>query len=71
MSCSLMSNAPVFPIIFHSANCYFLPHYYESQSYTSQVLYTLEKCAHQSHLGRQQMGWYLADQPVHHVKLKY
>ena len=30
----------------------------------------LKKCAHQSHLGRQEMGWLLADQPVHQVNLK-
>ena len=31
------------------------------QSYTSQVLSTFEKSAHQSHLGRQKMGWFLED----------
>ena len=31
----------------------------------------LKKGAHQRHLGRQKMGWFLADQPVHQVKLKY
>ena len=31
----------------------------------------LEKGAHQSQLGRQKMGWFLADWPVHQVKLKY
>ena len=29
----------------------------------------LKKGAHQSHLNRQKMGWFLADQPVHQVKL--
>ena len=31
------------------------------QSYTSQVLQTFEKGAHQNHLGRQKMEWFLAD----------
>ena len=31
----------------------------------------LKKGAHQSHLGIQKMGWFLADYPVHQVKLKY
>ena len=31
------------------------------QSYTSQVLQTFKKGAHQSHMGRQKMGWFLAD----------
>ena len=31
----------------------------------------LKKGVHQSHLGRQKMGWFLADYPVHQVKLKY
>ena len=31
----------------------------------------LKKGALQSHLGRQKMGWFLADLPVHQVKLKY
>ena len=30
----------------------------------------LKKGAHQSHLGRQKMGWFLADQPVHQVNLE-
>ena len=31
----------------------------------------LKKGDHQSHLGRQKMGWFLADKPVHQVKLRY
>ena len=31
----------------------------------------LKKGAQQSHMGRQKMDWFLADQPVHQVKLKY
>ena len=31
----------------------------------------LEKNAHQGHLDRQKMGWFLADQPVHQIELKY
>ena len=31
------------------------------QSYTSQLLQTLEKGAQKSHLGRKNMGWFLAD----------
>ena len=31
----------------------------------------LNKGAPQSHLGRQKMGWFLTDYPVHQVKLKY
>ena len=31
----------------------------------------LKKGAHQNHLGRQKMGWFLADYPVSQVKLKY
>ena len=31
----------------------------------------LKKGAHPSHLGRQKMSWFLADQPVHQAKLKY
>ena len=31
----------------------------------------LKKGVYQSYLGRQKMEWFLADQPVHQVKLKY
>ena len=31
----------------------------------------LKKGVHQSHSGRQNMDWFLADYPVHQVKLKY
>ena len=44
-------------------------HLMSNQSYTSQV--HLKKGAHENHLGRQKMGWFLADKPVHQVKLKY
>ena len=48
---------------------YWFPCPQKEQSYTYQV--QLKKGAQQSHLGRQEMGWFLADQPVHQVKLKY
>ena len=31
----------------------------------------LKKGAHQNHLDRQKMGWFLADLPANQVKLKY
>ena len=39
------------------------------KSYTSQVYKHLKKCAYQSHLGRQKMGWFQADFFFHGLDL--
>ena len=39
--------------------------------YIPSTINIQKKGAQQSHLGRQKMGWFLTDQPVHQVKLKY
>ena len=43
------------PLVFTAPDKVIHPKYYKH----------LKKGAHQSHLGRQKMSWFLADQPVH------